>query len=176
MAELPKRVAAFTLAFVFLITTVGFSGLIIWQITQQNKSDDGQQQIAKDKDILKGTKMENFKPVSKVPKLQIIDLKPGSGSVVKPGAKVVVNYVGALADDGTIFDSTADQGGTPATFGLDQVIKGWTEGIPGMKVGGKRRLLIPASLGYGANPPPSSGIPPNANLVFDVELLAIQKQ
>ncbi len=174
MAELPKRIAALTLALVFLITTIGFSILIIWQISQQNKNNAGEQQTSNNQNILKGTKMKDFRPVTSIAKLQIIDLKVGSGSQVKAGAKVIVNYVGALASDGTIFDSTADNGGTPATFGLDEVIKGWTQGIPGMKVGGKRRLLIPTDLAYGANPPPGSGIPPSANLVFDIDLLAIQ--
>jgi FKBP-type peptidyl-prolyl cis-trans isomerase len=60
--------------------------------------------------------------------------------------------------------------GQPISFGLDQVIKGWTDGVPGMKVGGTRRLVIPAEMAYGSTPPPGSGIPANAPLVFDITL------
>jgi FKBP-type peptidyl-prolyl cis-trans isomerase len=77
-----------------------------------------------------------------------------------------------VAATGIVFQSSLD-GGQPIPFGLDQVIAGWTQGVPGMKVGGKRRLLIPAALAYGANPPQGSGIPANADLVFDIELVKI---
>ena len=83
---------------------------------------------------------------------------------------MTVHYTGALTADGTIFQSSKDTG-QPATFGLDQVIKGWTEGIPGMKEGGKRRLIIPAEMAYGAQERP--GIPANSALVFDVELISV---
>lgn len=101
--------------------------------------------------------------------LKIEDLTVGTGAEAKAGDTVTVNYVGTL-DNGTKFDSSYDRG-EPATFSLNQVIKGWQEGIPGMKVGGKRRLIIPASLGYGANAVGS--IPPNSTLHFDVELLKV---
>lgn len=70
-----------------------------------------------------------------------------------------------------IFQSSKDFG-SPATFGLDQVIAGWTEGVPGMKVGGIRRLVIPAEKAYGSQSP-APNIPPNSDLVFDIELVAI---
>jgi FKBP-type peptidyl-prolyl cis-trans isomerase FkpA len=104
-------------------------------------------------------------------KLQIIDQKVGTGATVKPGDTVTVDYTGTLAD-GTVFDSTAKQGGQPATFPLNQVIQGWQEGIPGMKVGGTRKLVIPGPLAYGANPP--AGIPANATLTFVIQLLAVK--
>ncbi len=119
-------------------------------------------------------KLTNFTPVSSVPSLKIEDLKVGSGPAVKPGATVTVLYTGAIAATGAIFQSTSSTG-KPVTFALNQVISGWSLGLIGMKVGGIRRLLIPASLAYGANPPPGSNIPANANLVFDVTLLAIPK-
>ena len=113
--------------------------------------------------------MENFTPVSSIPTLKTEDLKEGTGDVVKAGDTVTVDYTGAVAATGTIFQSSLDTG-QPVSFGLNQVIKGWTDGIPGMKVGGTRRLLIPAAQAYGTNPPAGSGIPANADLVFDVTL------
>jgi FKBP-type peptidyl-prolyl cis-trans isomerase len=103
--------------------------------------------------------------------LQITDQTVGTGTVVKPGDTVTVTYTGTLAD-GTVFDSTDKHGGTPATFPLSNVIQGWQEGIPGMKVGGTRTLVIPGPLAYGANPPP--GIPANATLTFQIKLLAVK--
>lgn len=97
----------------------------------------------------------------------------GTGTVVKAGDTVTVHYTGALAKDGTIFESSLDSGQT-ATFGLDQVIQGWTQGLPGMKEGGVRRLLIPSALAYGSSGAGSS-IPPNADLVFDVTLVKVGK-
>jgi FKBP-type peptidyl-prolyl cis-trans isomerase len=87
---------------------------------------------------------------------------------------VRVHYTGWLTD-GTKFDSSRDHGGEPLRFwlGKGNVIKGWDEGVVGMKVGGKRQLHIPARLGYGARG--SGRIPPNADLVFDVELVAVSK-
>ena len=122
--------------------------------------------------MLQGTQLANFTPISSTAELQTIDLTEGTGEVVPAGASVTVNYTGAVASTGVIFQSSLDIG-QPVTFGLDGVIAGWTQGIPGMKVGGTRRLVIPASLAYGANPPASSGIPANADLVFDVDLISI---
>jgi len=118
--------------------------------------------------------LSNFTPVSKTLKLEKTDLVVGSGEEVKAGATVSVHYTGAVAATGVIFQSSKDFGPNPVTFPLSGVIKGWTDGIPGMKVGGTRRLVIPADQAYGATPPPGSGIPANADLVFDVELIAIK--
>lgn len=116
--------------------------------------------------------MQNFTPIDHIDKLQTIDTTVGTGEVVKPGDTVTVDYTGAVAATGVVFQSSLDTG-QPVTFSLSQVIKGWTDGIPGMKVCGTRRLLIPAAQAYGANPPAGSGIPANADLVFDVTLHAI---
>jgi FKBP-type peptidyl-prolyl cis-trans isomerase len=121
---------------------------------------------------LEGTKLQNFNPVPSVTELQITDIKEGGGDTVQPNATISAHYTGALASDGTIFQSSHDFG-NPITFGLNQVIEGWTKGVPGMKVGGIRRLVIPAAQAYGASSP-SSNIPPNSDLVFDIELMGIQ--
>ena len=118
--------------------------------------------------------LDGFTPVSKTDNLEKIDLVVGSGAEVKVGDTVSVQYTGAVAATGEIFQSSKDFGTDPVTFPLANVIKGWTDGIPGMKVGGTRRLVIPADMAYGANPPAGSGIPANADLVFDVELVGIK--
>jgi peptidylprolyl isomerase len=106
--------------------------------------------------------------------LQYWDLKEGTGTTASTGKTVSVHYTGWLAKDGKKFDSSVDRG-QPFMFqlGAGQVIKGWDEGVSGMKVGGKRQLRIPPELGYGAR---GAGgvIPPNATLIFDVELLGVK--
>lgn len=121
---------------------------------------------------LEGTKMAGFSPLPAVAELQIMDLVPGTGDVVPEGATITAHYTGALVKDGTIFQSSHDFG-EAISFGLDQVIAGWTKGVPGMKVGGTRRLVIPAAMAYG-NQSPSANIPPNSDLVFDIELVKIK--
>ena len=119
-----------------------------------------------------GTKLADFTPVDKVTELQVIDISEGNGATVEPGAKITAHYTGALCKNGIIFQSSHDFG-KPVTFPLSGVIAGWTQGVPGMKVGGTRRLVIPAALAYGASSP-SPNIPPNSDLVFDIELVAIE--
>ena len=119
-----------------------------------------------------GTKLINFEPISKVTELQIIDIEEGTGAVVEPGATITAHYTGALCKNGIIFQSSHDFG-KPISFGLTQVIQGWTEGVPGMKIGGMRRLIIPSDMAYGSVRA-ASNIPPNSDLVFDIELVAIK--
>jgi hypothetical protein len=107
------------------------------------------------------------------PGVVITELALGSGDVAGPGDHVTVHYVGTLAD-GTEFDSSRKRTRPfDFTLGAHQVIKGWDEGVAGMKVGGHRKLTIPPSLGYGEHGQPPA-IPPSATLTFDIELLAIE--
>jgi FKBP-type peptidyl-prolyl cis-trans isomerase FkpA len=115
-----------------------------------------------------------------VAELQRIDEKTGTGATATAGSDVTVHYTGWLYDEkakdmrGEKFDSSVDRG-EPFTFllGAGQVIRGWDDGVAGMRIGGKRRLLIPSDYGYGRD---GAGgvIPPNASLVFEVELLAVK--
>ncbi|MFN5983819.1 MAG: FKBP-type peptidyl-prolyl cis-trans isomerase [Fluviicola sp.] len=105
--------------------------------------------------------------------LQYSILEEGKGELPTPADTVSVHYHGTLID-GTVFDSSITRG-MPATFGVTQVIKGWTEALQLMKVGSKYRLYIPQDLAYGANPHPGGAIKPFMALIFDVELLEIVK-
>jgi peptidylprolyl isomerase len=104
--------------------------------------------------------------------LTVKDLVVGTGPIAKPGDTVTAHYVGIGAISGQQFDSSWDRG-QAAQFPLNQVIVGWQNGIPGMKVGGRRLLVIPGEQAYGANPPPGSNIQANEALVFVVDLVSI---
>ena len=176
MALKRERFFAIFFAVLFLITSsfVTIAFIIANYESSHNSSNTPNINSVQPASSSTATKLTNFTPTTSVPTLQIIDLKTGSGPAVQKGATVTVLYTGAIASSGVIFQSTASSA-KPVTFTLSQVIPGWSEGMVGMKVGGIRRLLIPSALAYGANPPPGSGIPPNANLVFDITLLAIPK-
>ncbi len=106
--------------------------------------------------------------------LRYADLKAGTGDVAKSGQTATVQYTGWLPD-GTKFDASADHG-QPLSFplGAGQVIKGWDEGVAGMKVGGERLLIVPPDLGYGTKGAGGGVIPPCATLIFDVQLLGVK--
>lgn len=118
-----------------------------------------------------GTKLADFEPRENVEQLEIIDIAEGNGETVNPGATITAHYTGALCKNGIIFQSSHDFGDA-ITFPLSGVISGWTDGVPGMKIGGMRRLIIPAEQAYGASSP-APNIPANSDLVFDIELTAI---
>lgn len=113
---------------------------------------------------------QNMTPMTE---LKFEDLVVGTGTEAKSGDTVEMNYVGTLTD-GTKFDSSYDRGQTFSTqIGVGQVIQGWDKGVPGMKVGGKRRLFIPAAMAYGERGA-GAVIPPNADLIFEVELVGVK--
>ncbi len=121
------------------------------------------------------TNEQSSQPMTTSNELQITDLVVGTGTTAAPGNAVTVHYIGSLVN-GSVFDASANHGTQGFTFplGAGQVIKGWDQGIVGMKEGGKRRLVIPASLGYGEQGYPGV-IPPNATLIFEVELVKVGK-
>jgi FKBP-type peptidyl-prolyl cis-trans isomerase len=163
-----RRIAIFTIVGAFVLSSVGFSGLVVWDLTrnkdssQQTSTEDIQKQL-----------QEQLANQNKEGKLESTDIKIGEGAEASPGKKVTVHYTGTLTD-GKKFDSSLDRN-QPFTFelGSGQVIQGWDQGVVGMKVGGKRKLVIPASLAYGEQSP-SPDIPPNSTLVFEIELLEVK--
>lgn len=181
MARKRDRVIAITLAVIFFVVSSATSFYFIYELYKDNKeaktvnqqdsattSDNNQQQ----KKVLQGSKLENFTPNGDISELKADDTTAGTGTEAKAGDTVVVDYTGAVAATGVIFQSSLDNG-QPASLSLSQVIQGWKDGIPGMKVGGTRRLYIPAAQAYGGNPPQGSNIPANAALVFDVTLHSV---
>ena len=177
--SLTDRIFAIVLVIIF-----GGSIIIGFVTPYLSKKDDKQDDIQKAIDSLNDksnsdssdSSQENtpkvdpsLKQAGDITQMQIIDEVTGGGAEAKLGQKIKVNYTGALAKDGTVFDSRQD---TEFTLAEGQLISGWIEGIPGMKVGGKRKLVIPSDKGYG---PKGSGsqIPPDSDLVFEIELLSV---
>src|SRR3954469_12187084 len=118
---------------------------------------------------------------SKLPaaKLKVKDLVVGTGEAATPTSSVKVQYVGVRYSDGKQFDSSWEKGG-PISFRLNKVVRGFTQGIggndtiPPMKVGGRRLMIVPSEMGYGENGTPDGSIPPNATIVFVVDLIALK--
>lgn len=172
-----QRVGTFILAMLFVASTIGIVVYYVMVDKDQRKQQAAinsalKQQNSQEGNKLQGQPMANFTPIPSIDKLSTQDTVVGTGEEVKPGDSVTAHYTGAVASTGVVFQSSHDSG-SPIPFSLNQVIAGWTQGVPGMKVGGTRRIFIPASLAYGANPPAGSGIPANADLVFDVEVVKI---
>lgn len=171
--RLRERIFAGFGAVLFLLTASALTISVIWSsVTQKDDASTTTSKTTSAAGKLAGTQLSGFTPVTNTAELQKIDTKVGEGAEVKSGDTVTVDYTGAVAATGKIFESSLDSG-SPATFPLSNVIAGWQEGIPGMKVGGTRRLIIPAAKAYGSNPPSGSSIPANADLVFDVTLKKI---
>lgn len=169
MKDFLRRSGWIILAFVFIASSVG---IIIASFVMQ-----GDQQVVNNVteegnvNQLAGTKLTDFTPVANIESLQKIDTQTGSGAEAKADSTLTVHYTGALAATGEIFESSLDSG-QPARFPLNAVIQGWQQGVPGMKEGGTRRLLIPSELAYGAQS--SSQIPANSDLVFDITLIKVE--
>ncbi len=143
---------------------------------QMSSSNDTSTEIATSTDTTSTTtQTATTMPTDNSDQLQMTDETVGTGAVAEAGDTVTVNYVGSLTN-GTVFDASANHGTSGFTFnlGAGQVIKGWDLGIVGMKEGGKRKLIIPASLAYG-NQAIGNVIPANSTLVFEVELVKVQK-
>ncbi|MEK7553932.1 MAG: FKBP-type peptidyl-prolyl cis-trans isomerase [Patescibacteria group bacterium] len=160
---------AITLALVVVATFFIFPGLFTFK--PSTPPDNSQNQA------VTNNQTASTMPTSPVTELMMKDEVVGTGAVAEAGNSVTVNYVGALTN-GKIFDASASHPETTSGFtfnlGAGQVIKGWDQGIVGMKVGGKRILVIPAALAYG-NQEVGGVIPANSDLVFQVELLKVQK-
>lgn len=120
--------------------------------------------------LAKKSKSSGPKMVTTKSGLKYQDLRVGTGATAKAGKTVTVNYKGTL-ENGKMFDQSYGRGPFSFPLGAGQVIQGWDEGVAGMKVGGKRKLIIPAKLGYGSQD--MGVIPPNSTLIFEVELLGV---
>ena len=139
---------------------------VFYFLTRDSQEDKTQEESETEEMVLDSSEEQE---------LQIEILKQGTGEEVKSGDNIAVHYTGTL-EDGTKFDSSLDRGNPFVfTLGIGQVIKGWDMGVLGMKVGEIRKLMIPSELGYGETGTPGGPIPPNATLIFEVELLGINK-
>jgi peptidylprolyl isomerase len=174
------------LAAVLFVAACGSGGSSTITVGNENRGDESLSKATANKSSTSSTSTSattpTSGPLSKEPKvtppagapptsLVIKDLIKGTGPEAQLGKSITVNYVGVLFHGGKVFDASWKRG-EPATFALERgkLIAGWTQGIPGMKVGGRRELIIPASLAYGAKGSPPT-IPPNAPLVFVIDLL-----
>lgn len=173
------------MAVLFIVTALGVGVYAFW-VNTHNGSDGNSQannylkcpvkQVSgkqeKKNGKLEGAKLAGFTPIKHVDYLQCQDMKVGNGAEAAPSSTVTAIYTGAIASTGVIFQSSEDTG-QPFTAQLSGgVIQGWSAGIPGMKVGGQRRLMIPAQYAYSSQS--VAGIPPNSDLVFDITLLAVK--
>jgi FKBP-type peptidyl-prolyl cis-trans isomerase len=170
-----QRTTIIIMAVVFFVTSVALSIFVIIDAVKSNKDSQGLEEAQQQQTQPQNTeKLADFEPIKEeVTEMKVTDSKEGDGTeITKAEQTVTVDYTGAVAETGVIFDSS--KGKQPLTSPLTGLIKGWQEGMIGMKVGGERRMIIPAELAYGANPPQGAGIPANAALVFDVSLKEVK--
>lgn len=175
-----KRSTRIVMWIIAFVMAGGFIGSYFLIILNNNQAQQDAQDASNLSSQLQDTNQKKasntvdptaYKVTGAVASLQTVDEVVGTGAEAKAGDTITVHYKGTLAQSGVKFDSSYDRG-EPITFPLTGVIEGWQKGIPGMKVGGKRRLIIPSSMGYGAQGSGST-IPPNSDLVFEVELLGV---
>lgn len=174
-----QRIFAASGAIVFFLSSIALTvAVIVSNVQESHKSKQAATQATCTDTSQKEptlTAPEAFKPDGAVTSLQSTDLETGSGQAAKNGDCLVMKYYGTLATTGDMFDENFTKPTAFAfTLGQGQVIKGWDQGLVGMKVGGTRRLVIPADLAYGKSSP-SEKIPADSDLVFVVKLLRIQK-
>ncbi|HEU5187154.1 MAG TPA: FKBP-type peptidyl-prolyl cis-trans isomerase [Candidatus Saccharimonadales bacterium] len=163
-----QRIVIWIIAFVLAFGTLGFYFMIILQNNNQQKSLQDVTKQNNEKELPMDPTA--YKVDGDVTELQKIDLVEGTGPEAKLGDRLRVHYKGTIAQTGAKFDSSYDRG-EPIDFALDELIQGWRDGIPGMKEGGKRRLIVPSELAYGSQG--GQGIPPDSDLVFEIELLSV---
>ena len=180
-----ERVIAFLLASLFLLSTLGATAYVVWEINQGDGGlvEETATQVP-EQDTTTACGQGQVAPVEPRPlpatttaptpvaELETVDVSVGSGEPVQPGDCVTVLYYGTLAETGVSFDGNYETGAA-IELSLLGVIAGWQQGIPGMQVGGVRRLIIPAELGYGSQE--AGSIPANSDLVFEVEVLATRR-
>jgi FKBP-type peptidyl-prolyl cis-trans isomerase len=167
------------LAILFIVTALGVGVYAFVANTQTTSNSNdincsqkkiGNQKPGKDGKYA-GAKLVDYTPVKHIDYVYCQDSKVGTGATATANSTITVIYTGALAKDGTIFQSSLDTG-QPLSQALSGLIPGWQAGIPGMKVGGTRRIFIPAQYAYGNQA--TAGIPANSDLVFDVTLLTVK--
>lgn len=168
-----QRIAIWVIAIIMAVGTLGVYFVIILQNNNaqqaNNQTTSQQTNSTQEQQTVDPTA---YKVQGDVTELQKTDLATGTGEEVQPGDTIKFHYKGTIAQTGVKFDSSYDRG-EPIEYPLANLIQGWQQGIPGMKVGGKRRLVIPSELGYGAQ---ASGIiPANSDLVFEIEILATKR-
>lgn len=180
MTRVRERLFAGFGAFLFLASACALTIFVIFQSSSgdsanQTASNSQQKTCSDSQSEPTLTAPEAYQPTEPVTALQSTDLEAGSGAGAKDGDCLVVKYYGTLASNGTKFDENfTDATAFAFTLGQGQVIEGWDKGMVGLKVGGTRRLVIPAKQAYGSQSP-SEAIPANSDLVFVVKLLRIQK-
>lgn len=167
-----QRAIIFVIVGAFAFSSLALSGLVLWEMSKGDQTSNNQTDSAEIQKKIEELQAQQSNQEGA--NLETTDIQVGTGAEAVAGKSVTVHYTGTLKSDGSKFDSSLDRG-EPFTFelGVGQVIQGWDQGVAGMKVGGKRKLVIPAALAYGEQSP-SPTIPPNSDLVFEVELLGVE--